>query len=485
MKTRLRTVVTTDGEIDDINSFIRLLLYANDMEVAGIILTSSMFHYSGTPEKPSYRWTGTTWIPKMIARYGEVYANLIQHDKDYPTPEELNSVYRIGNITDVGEMEIETEGSSFLSELILDDDSRPLYIQSWGGTNTTARALKTIQEQYEHTPQWEEIKEKVESKVVLYMILEQDSTYRDYIVPNWNLTILYDDMNFGYFSYGWKNLNPEPKSLFESRWQLDHVVGKGKLLEEYALIGDGHYLEGELESEQFGQESYLTAHPNYRQYDFISEGDSLSYFYLLPASLRGFEDPSFGGWGGRFKKVKKQIYRNRAYDYNPLTSRFEVEYSFIRWIRAIQSDFAARANWCITDRFEQANHYPVISDMADYLVTAGQKVTLDAQARDLNDLQLEYKWWCYEEVSTYWDFSQIDMIEEKTVFADMELVTSIHSGTIEKTWLLEMEGVHTSTMTVTIPDDAKTGDTFHMVLEISNQCDTPLTSYKRIILTVQ
>lgn len=44
VKQKLRTVVTTDGEIDDMNSFIRFLLYSNDMEVAGIILTSSMFH---------------------------------------------------------------------------------------------------------------------------------------------------------------------------------------------------------------------------------------------------------------------------------------------------------------------------------------------------------------------------------------------------------------------------------------------------------
>lgn len=33
VKQKLRTVVTTDGEIDDMNSFIRFLLYSNDMEL--------------------------------------------------------------------------------------------------------------------------------------------------------------------------------------------------------------------------------------------------------------------------------------------------------------------------------------------------------------------------------------------------------------------------------------------------------------------
>ncbi|MBS4461127.1 DUF1593 domain-containing protein [Aerococcaceae bacterium zg-B36] len=485
MKKKLRTVVTTDGEIDDINSFIRLLMYANDMEVAGIILTSSMFHYSGNSTKPPYRWTGTTWIPKMIQHYEKVYANLIQHDVDYPTPETLQSVYRIGNISDVGEMSEETEGSNFLAELILDNDTRPLYIQTWGGTNTTARALKTIQERYEHTAQWSEIKAKVEMKVVLYMILEQDSTYRDYIAPNWNLTILSDDMNFGYFSYGWKNLDTARKALFESQWQLKHIVGKGELLEKYALIGDGHYLKGELDSEQFGQESYLITHPECQRYDFISEGDSPSYFYLLQTALRGYESPSYGGWGGRFKKVHNQTYQNRAYDYNPATSRFEVEYSFVRWIQAIQADFAARAKWCTTDQFHQVNHYPVVSTIEDKSVLAGQTVILNAQAKDLNDLPLVYKWWCYEEVSTYWDFSHVQMIEEKRAFGGMEFVMSIHSDTIEKDWELDMEGIDTSTVKINIPEDAKRGDTFHIILEVSNQCDTPLTTYQRIILTVE
>ena len=107
------------------------------MEVAGIILTSSMFHYSGNDEKPAYRWTGETWIPEMIHRYAEVYSNLVKHDPDYPTPQSLLDVYRIGNISDVGEMEEETEGSNFLMDLMLDQDERPLYTQTWGGTNTT------------------------------------------------------------------------------------------------------------------------------------------------------------------------------------------------------------------------------------------------------------------------------------------------------------------------------------------------------------
>lgn len=32
-----RTIVTTDGEIDDVDSFIRMLLYANEFQIEGLI----------------------------------------------------------------------------------------------------------------------------------------------------------------------------------------------------------------------------------------------------------------------------------------------------------------------------------------------------------------------------------------------------------------------------------------------------------------
>ncbi len=42
-----RTIVTTDGEIDDVDSYIRMLLYANEFNIEGLIYNSSMWHYKG------------------------------------------------------------------------------------------------------------------------------------------------------------------------------------------------------------------------------------------------------------------------------------------------------------------------------------------------------------------------------------------------------------------------------------------------------
>ena len=485
-KLKLRTVVTTDGEIDDINSFIRFLLYTNDLDVAGIILTSSMFHYSGTSEKPAYRWTGETWIPEMIDRYGQVYDNLIKHDSSYPSPQALHAVYRVGNISDVGEMTEETAGSNFLLDLILDDDPRPLYIQTWGGTNTTARALKTIQERYQETSEWEAIKAKVEAKVVLYIILDQDGTYGDYISKNWSLTTLNDKMNFGYFAYGWKNLPQEFKESLDAKWHQKYLMDKGPLLDNYALIGDGYYLDGEIESEQFGQEAWLQEHPDYERFDFISEGDSPSYFYLLQTCLRGFEHPSFGGWGGRFTEIQTKTYTTeKTVDYNPHTQRFEQEYNLYRWIKDIQADFAARAQWCVTADFESASHYPKVSLAEENVkAKAGEKVRLDASAQDLNGCQLTYKWWCYHEASSYWDFSQIPLEAGTWKLGDMEFINSWHSDPLEASWQLPLENADAEAVSFTVPADAKSGDSIHLILEVQNKVALPLKTYRRVIVSV-
>ena len=47
LSSRARTVITTDGEIDDVDSFIRLLLYANELQIEGLVYSSSMWHYKG------------------------------------------------------------------------------------------------------------------------------------------------------------------------------------------------------------------------------------------------------------------------------------------------------------------------------------------------------------------------------------------------------------------------------------------------------
>ena len=354
-KEKVRTIVTTDGEVDDMDSFMRLMLYSNEMDLAGLILSSSTYHYAGDPDKgiEPYRWTGTAWAGEVLDDYQEVYENLKVHADGYPTPAYLRSILKIGNIKNVGEMEEITEGSEFMKELLLDDDDRTLYIQTWGGTNTTARALKSIEEEYKGTNQWEAIQQKVYDKTVIYIILNQDATYSDYIAKAWpGIRVINDGGNFWRFAYMWKSVPGQLTTRLQGDWMYKNIkTGHGPLLENYKLMGDGTILEGELDNEQRGSEEYLLNNSQYSRYDFISEGDSPSFFYLLDTGLRSMEDPTYGGWGGRFGVEEDGTYKNTVADYNPYTQTEDKTYTLTRWFDDIQSDFAARADWCVAQAY--------------------------------------------------------------------------------------------------------------------------------------
>ena len=227
--TKPRTVITTDGEIDDVDSFVRLLLYANEMNIVGLVYSSSMWHYAGDGrgttmtsampmtrelygERTDLRWPGTEWMQELIAAYGEVYPVLSTHAEGYPTAESLLQLVRVGNIDFEGAMNNDTEGSDFIRELLLDNDTTTVYLQAWGGTNTIARALKSLEDTYKGTPVWPNLYAGVSSKTVIYMIAEQDATYRDYIATAWpDISVLfYNGGQFAALAYPWQRMVPQP-----------------------------------------------------------------------------------------------------------------------------------------------------------------------------------------------------------------------------------------------------------------------------------
>ncbi|WP_236021438.1 nucleoside hydrolase-like domain-containing protein [Algoriphagus oliviformis] len=68
-----RTIVTTDGEIDDVDSFIRMLLYANEFRIEGLVYSSSMWHYAGNGKGTEFTSEKADLWGKdrpALARYG-------------------------------------------------------------------------------------------------------------------------------------------------------------------------------------------------------------------------------------------------------------------------------------------------------------------------------------------------------------------------------------------------------------------------------
>ena len=113
-----RLLVTQDGEVDDMNTLIHTLLYSNDIDLEGIVQTSSKLHYSGDDTTESLRWMGTDWMYEFLDAYAEVYDNLKIHDEDYPSPDDLRAITKVGNIKVLSGEGSVLNGKSSLCELI-------------------------------------------------------------------------------------------------------------------------------------------------------------------------------------------------------------------------------------------------------------------------------------------------------------------------------------------------------------------------------
>jgi len=458
---RPRTVITQDGEIDDMDSLVRFLYYANEVDLEGIVYSSSTYHYRGDPEAgiAPKRWTGTQWLDTYLDDYEAVYPNLVKHAEGYPTPEYLRSIYKIGNVDNVGEMAKDTEGSNFLKQLILDDGD-PIHVQTWGGLNTLARALKSIQDEYSGTEGWPALQEKINGKITIYNILTQDNTLAGYIKPNWpGIKIIDNTGQFWSFAYQWGSAVPVDLRpyLGGAYMRENFLTGHGPLLAGYHTWGDGQAIPGENPGEdRWSPDASVNPSAQFPRsgramYDFISEGDSPSFMYLFDFNgLRQSENVSYGGWGGRFDATTwKDIG-----DYNPTTNRLDNRYAQTRWVAEIQNDFAARADWGVSD-YADANHNPhaAVTEGLDLTVYPGKSITLHGTATDPDGDDVALSWWQYTDASTY---------------QGAVTVTPGEDGAV----------------TVTVPDDATPGQTVHMILDAKDDGAHTLVTHQRVILTI-
>lgn len=474
---KVRTIYTNDGECDDMNTFLHQMLYLNDLELEGIVYSSSCFHYEGIPEQgiEPMRWAPPEWMDRYIDSYETVYENLRQEDPDYPTPEYLRSILAIGNVKYVSEMEEVTPGSELIRKAILRDDPRRLYVQIGGGTSTVARALRSIEEEYKGTPQWEEIYRKVSDQLVIVMIVTQDDTYRDYISVVWpEVEMIHCTQIMPVaFLYGEQADPPEALTCFSSAWMQEHLLSKGAFLEQYHTWMDGHEYPGEVWEAQFGCNPEIAkgnwwGKVPHAPYDMISEGDSPSFLYLLDRGLRSLEDPSYGGWGGRYAHLTENEFHNAPNYYltcedAPCGKVNGGAYAMSRWVADWMNDFAARAAWSLPHASGEVNHAPVltVAEGLDIEAAAGEEITLHITAEDPGDT-VELTCWRYHEADTCNEETEI----QETCSADGAQMT----------------------VTLTVPTSAAKGETLHLVVRCRDAAhgEFPeyMTTYARVIVTV-
>jgi len=184
---------------------------------------------------------------------------------------------------------------------------------------------------------------------------------------------------------------------------------------------------------------------------YVSEGDTPAYLNGVANGLRGYEDPGYGGWGGRFEKSGKfeNVYIDAVDDGDPWKS-------LGRWVKDANNDFKVRMDWCVAERFEGARHPPVVSVKGgfDQTIKSGETLILDAwETKSPDGDGIRYRWWQYKEAGSY-------------------------DGTVR------LMHAYTHTTSFVAPKVDKP-ETIHMIVEAMVHGDPVLKGYGRVVVTVE
>lgn len=139
-KARLIVLTDIEADPDDTQSLVRLMLYSNEIDIEGLVATTSI-HMRGEIHPDSIR--------AILDAYDKVRANLLLHAPNYPATAALRSVVVEGQPTygmaAVGAGK-DTPGSRLVVKALESRDARPLWVTAWGGANTLAQALYSLRE---------------------------------------------------------------------------------------------------------------------------------------------------------------------------------------------------------------------------------------------------------------------------------------------------------------------------------------------------
>jgi cellulose-binding protein len=457
-----RLVIISDigNEPDDQMSFVRLLLYSNELDIEAMIATTSTWQKAATHPETMHQ---------LIDAFGQVRPNLLLNAEDWPEAADLAGRVYTGQTaygmaaTGPGK---NSDGARAILRAAERDDPRPLWICDWGGANTLAQAL--IEARATRTP---EQLAKLVAKLRVYSISDQDDAgpwiRREF--PDLFYIVSPSMPNSGeYYFATWTGISGDRYyrngagadfTTVTNEWLDTNIRSKGPLGKAYP------------------------------KFMFIMEGDTPSFLGLIDNGLASWRRPDWGGWGGRY--VYRQpygethaIWTQGGDEFARVTSQDAVtgndgeehvsdQATIWRWREAFQNDFAARMTWTVAD-FAHANHNPIaiLNGQAgtapiELDVNAGQSITLDAsQSSDPDRQPLSFHWFHYAEAG----LADGNLAALTLTGADTARVTVRADAPCRPFWL------------PLVP--CRGSGTAHIILTVTDDGSPHLTSYRRVILHV-
>lgn len=439
-----RVVIMTDigpaeVEPDDNESAVRLLAYADCFEIEAICTTIG---WNCDPYPPEW----AEYLDRVVDAYAVDVHNLMKRSGQqaflpleqengkqelgyWPSAEYIASRTMMGSpragIGMIGEGN-DSPGSVFLATLLKEDDPRPIWVLSWGGSNTLAQTLWRLQ----HECTSEQF-EKYLNKLRVYTITDQDMCYamrmqRDYSSHQWMRKEFQDNLIFIWDESAWLNQN----ELGKQNWDKYTVLIQGK-----GAMGK-----------------------TYPTYKWGVEGDTPSFLHVMPNGLNDPDVPTQVGWGGYHVHGMSPdsvtvSWTNWHSPAKQISDRYEK-----RFYPDIFNDFAARMEWAekgcgnlnpdIIVNGHKGREALVIE------AQPGTEILLDAcGSHDRDGDRLNFNWWRQAEADSY----------------DGE-ITIIQPGECE--------------IKLAVPADAA-GKDIHIICEVHDDGPFSLVAYKRIILKVK
>jgi len=461
-KPRLIVLSDIGNEPDDQMSLVCLLLYANELDIEGLVATTSTWQRDKTQPEIMQR---------IVRAYAEVLLKLRQHADGWIDSHKLAASV-VSGTPQYGLEGVSQSGLSSGAELILRrleaQDPRPHWISIWGGANTLAEALFHAERNL--TP---EALERLIGRLRVYSISDQDDAGPEL------------RRRFPKLFYIVSPTTPNGEEYARSTWT--------------GIAGDLYYLNGAGADTSLITNEWLDAHirgqgplsAHYSSYLFIMEGDTPSFLHLINNGLASHQNPSWGGWGGRYVYRQpygetRNIWTQGGDLFARVTSRDTVrgvdgamhtsdQATIWRWRDAFQFDFAARMRWTITDRSE-ANHAPDVMVNGDgtsaplYIdLTVGNAVQLSAEGTsDPDGDDLLFRWFHYPEAGFRpgEDLAEIDLVG-----VDLPQVQVRALDACRGVWLPEYQQC-----------DGQ-GEA-HVILAVTDQGVPAMTRYRRIIVRV-
>ncbi|HEV2214099.1 MAG TPA: nucleoside hydrolase-like domain-containing protein [Terracidiphilus sp.] len=456
-----RVIILSDigNEPDDQMSFVRLMLYSNELDLEAMIAVTSTWQRTATHAET---------MQSIVKAYGEARPSLMRNAKGWPEASELAQRIFTGQ-TAYGMAATGTDKMSAGAKAIVAaadrDDSRPLWICIWGGANTLAEALQWVRAT--RTP---EQVAKLVAKLRVYSIGDQDDA------GPWIRR------EFPQLFYIVSPSTPTSGEYLYATWT--------------GISGDKYYRNGEGADFSEVTNEWLDRHIRkgplgkwYPRYMFIMEGDTPSFLGLIDNGLNAYRRPDWGGWGGRY--VYRQpygemhaIWTQGGDEFMRVTSQDAVmgvdgerhvsdQATIWRWRDAFQNDFAARMNWTVAD-FAHSNHNPLAvvdgkggTAPIEMDVTVGEPVVLDASgSTDPDGQSLHFHWFHYAEAG--FEDGNLSALTLKN--ADTARVTVTADAVCRPDWLPMVPCMGMGTA--------------HVILAVTDDGSPQLTSYRRVILRV-